>query len=181
MLNMKKKAKIILVSLCTVSALVCLAFAVFGCLVGYGMIQAMGPSPKPPIGIVGGEISLETNECYSFAKNRTQLIFPNGTEIDAAPGGWGATELTCFTIPNEDIESFLETNRLTLSRRDESIGLSEAVGVSKKNQKLPANTQLAIQESPPNTKTINFQDYSLYFHKQSGRLWVVCYTKAVFD
>ena len=141
----------------------------------YGIIS------KPPIGIVGGEIAKDTNECYLFARNRTNLIFPDGTEIDAAPGGWGMIELTCFTIPKEDIDSFIATNQLTLSSRDKSIGLQEAVGVSEKNQKLPSDTQLATQKTPPKTKEEKYFGYDLYFHKQSGRLWVECHVQAAYD
>jgi hypothetical protein len=178
---MKKKTKIILGSLCTLSVLGVLAFFAFVFLVIYGMIQAMGPSPKPPIGIVDGEIAKDTNESYIFVRNRTNLNFPDGTKIDAAPGGWGMIELTCFTIPKEDIDSFIATNQLTFSSRDKTTGLQEAVGVSKKNQKLPTDAQLAAQKNPPKTKQEKYMGYDLYFHKQSGRLWVVCYVKAPYD
>lgn len=174
---MGKITKIFLTSLCICGAL---GFIGFWLLI-FGMIRAMGPAPKPPIGIVGGEIAKDTNEYYNFAKNRTNLVFPNGTEIDAAPGGWSGVELTCFTIPKKDIDSFLISNKITLSQRDKSKGLQEAVDVSEKNQKLPPDTQLAIQENPPKTKEKKYFGYELYFHKQSGRLWVVCHVKAPYD
>ena len=178
---MKKKTKIILISIGSLSILGFIAFLGLICLFIFGMISGIGASKKPPIGIVGEVIAKDTNEAYTFVRNRTSLIIPDGTQIDAAPRGWGMIELTCFTIPKEDINSFIATNQLTFPPKDKATCLQEAVGLSKKNQKLPADTQLAIQKNPPKTKEEKYLGYDLYFHKQSGKLWVVCYVKPAFN